>query len=408
MRAAVRSVSARSVSGLRAGSALTIGVGVADAYAKAANVLRPVGGRMFIASPQYAAINTDGTGAITNGSAVGLWRDYASGATLTQATAGKKLVARKVPILGPELVVNGDFSNGTTGWSVTSPTQASISSDSGELVVSVTTGIAGVSQSLTTTAGRAYQITANVRRGTTSDVRLRANDGTFSGSILAETPAITNTTPTAVTITATAIGVTTVIHLRCNGAGTGYFDNISFREITGYTQQWEFVSDGADDVLVGSAGQTLSDGLVMVWAGKISGVKTARIMRLKNAANNRALMLAQTADSQLTATLVGGTSTVFAGLNSGYSSGENVVCSVVSRGGNLLLRKNGVLVATAPIGQAIGDALTSLTISGDEGISFSACAASSLQYANLGANATDANIRILEEAAAKAAGVVLP
>lgn len=275
MRAAARSVSARSVSVRRAGSALTIGVGAADAYTRAANILRPSTGRMFIASPQYAAQNTDGSGAIANGAAVGLWRDYVGGtATLAQATAGKKLVA--------------------------------------------------------------------------------ANSSSL----------------------------------------------------------WSFRSDGLDDVLIGTPGPTLSDGLVMVWAGAYLTAPGAAFKRLLAADDTNtganAIGLSATLSTVTVAALVSGANAA-SPVAVSVALGEVSIVTAVLTSTGLRIRKNGGQWVSSshstPLPNTVmtpGIGARPLALAG-----FSNSNHSFSCIANMGANATDANIRILEEAAAKAAGVTL-
>ena len=83
-----------------------------------------------------------------SGGAPGAWYDPSDYSTLFQDSAGTTPVtAVEQPVglmldksqglvLGPELVTNGDFSNGTTGWSAWN-TNAQISVASGQMTVTV-------------------------------------------------------------------------------------------------------------------------------------------------------------------------------------------------------------------------------------------------------------------------------
>lgn len=170
----------------------------------------------------------------------------------TQTTTAAKPLLRREPILGPELVVNGDFSAGTTGWSVTDGTQGSIVVTSGGLVVTVTVNIAGGIQSLSTVPGKTYQLVGQMRRDTCADVRFRAAANTFAGTILGETVVGTSAAMQQATVTFIATSSTTVVYARANGAGTAIFDNVSCREILGYKDVWYWEFDGVDDFTRGA------------------------------------------------------------------------------------------------------------------------------------------------------------
>jgi hypothetical protein len=134
--------------------------------------------------------------------------------------------------LGGELVANGDFSAALGApWFRTDVAQPWSVAD-GELVLT-SAGIGGAYQTIPTVAGRSYEVIGNIRRGTTTDVRLRAATPSWASTILAESAVITATTPVGVRLVFTATGATTDLYLRNNGAGTGYFDNISVRELRG-------------------------------------------------------------------------------------------------------------------------------------------------------------------------------
>lgn len=175
----------------------------------------------------------------------GAWYDPSDLTTLFQDAAGTVPVTgveqpvrlmldkSKGLVLGPELVTNGDFSNGTTGWTATN---AALAVAGGELSVTNTgTNYGTASVALTTVVGRAYKISATVRTGTASPVYLQ----------------IKNASPTSPTnvasfssssVSSTGIGgvffATSTISYIClvnnnQSNGTGYFDNISVRELPG-------------------------------------------------------------------------------------------------------------------------------------------------------------------------------
>ena len=120
------------------------------------------------------------------------------------------------------LVTNGTFAGGTTGWENIT---ATLSVVDGEGVIN---GSASgyVRQSITTVVGKTYQVTCSARRGTTSTASISL------GGVYAST-----TSPTATTLSCvyTATGTSALLWLQVSSAGTAYYDNISVREVTALT-----------------------------------------------------------------------------------------------------------------------------------------------------------------------------
>jgi hypothetical protein len=141
---------------------------------------------------------------------------------------GLMLDKSKGLVLGPELVTNGDFSSGTTGW--TAEGTNTIAVVGGELEVTLNsalfTGAAGTA--FTTVAGTTYRVTATCRRGTTGSnviVRFGSTDITFTTT--------SNVTVTQY-ITATGASMTPrVLTVASSGSGTFYVDNISVKALPG-------------------------------------------------------------------------------------------------------------------------------------------------------------------------------
>lgn len=127
------------------------------------------------------------------------------------------------PTVGAELVTNGDFSNGTTGWTAA---DATIAVTSGEMVVTSAPGVVTgrASQSFATVIGRWYKFTGTRRDGTASaSIRIGTTDG---GSQIANL-----TTGESNTVYFLAAGTTTWVSLLNTSGGTGFYDNISVYEI---------------------------------------------------------------------------------------------------------------------------------------------------------------------------------
>ena len=124
--------------------------------------------------------------------------------------------------LGPELVVNGDFSDGTTGWVLTSAFAVS----GGKLVGD---GSAGnrAHQDTVTTAGKWYQVSFDYVSTTGVELRI-CNTTTVA---LASFSVASGTSGTH---SAKFLATGTTLHLEAQLAGfTGTIDNISVKEVPG-------------------------------------------------------------------------------------------------------------------------------------------------------------------------------
>lgn len=187
------------------------------------------------------------------GQPVGLIRDKSGrGNHASQTTSAARPLFRQKPILGSELVVNGDFSNGTTGWY--SGEKASLSVTNGVLRVTnaaVSAGYGYAWASFPTTAGKKYYVTARRIAGSvnkTSNIHI----GTSSASnqiynILSNADANKPFTFTATTAT-TYIG----LNAQDNAlSGWMEYDDISVKEFLGYRTDQNYIEyDKVDDKLI--------------------------------------------------------------------------------------------------------------------------------------------------------------
>ena len=178
----------------------------------------------------------------------GAWYDPSDLSTLFQDSAGTVPVTAveqpvglildksKGLILGPQLVANGDFSSGTTGWTATTGT---ISAPAGKLIIANEASGANVAWAnatvIPTVVGRTYRLTFDFEKGT-------ANQGAV---VVGSTPrgadlvtfGATNMTATgsksAVFVATTAQAYVTALNNTTMPSGTSTFDNIFVRELLG-------------------------------------------------------------------------------------------------------------------------------------------------------------------------------
>jgi hypothetical protein len=133
-------------------------------------------------------------------------------------------------VLGSELVTNGNFSNGTTGWS--SGSGAVLSDDAGRLKVTLAGSQGWAAQSISTVIGASYRVDFTVTNGDATGVYLfigTANNNTAENY---DSGAKANGTYTAI-FRATAT-TTFIKPFVLGSAGKfAFYDNISVKELPG-------------------------------------------------------------------------------------------------------------------------------------------------------------------------------
>lgn len=162
------------------------------------------------------------------------------GRPLFQSTTSFKPKLKRVPKrLGPELVTNGDFSQGSTGWTVVQPTSGAVTFDGAKATILSNDGtMACILKTSLLTIGKQYQLSA--------DVVVR----TGSCIIGDNAAAVYGQTVSSSTIRNTFAATTANLQVKRGAGGLPNdfdIDNVSIREVLEWG--WAWVFDGTDDVL---------------------------------------------------------------------------------------------------------------------------------------------------------------
>jgi len=160
--------------------------------------------------------------------------------TAVEQPVGLMLDKSRGLMLGPELVTNGDFSNGSTGWVSTGADSATVLD--GVVTLDGTTGSSSrFGTNIATVAGEFYKFSAYLKKGTDSTPTIIARDGTFPvslGSTLGVSVSVSDTASfVAVTIFFKAVSSSTAIYLNqytSNGGLSYMMGPVTVKSIKGY------------------------------------------------------------------------------------------------------------------------------------------------------------------------------
>ena len=135
---------------------------------------------------------------------------------------------------GSELVTNGDFSGGTTGWN--SPIyNSTLSIDGGQMKIVSTTTLGRVAQAITTVVGKRYLINATITNiDSSTGIQLKVSN--TSNLDTAYFTSSFNTTTSPVTITHYFVATATTTYIGSSQGSSvgqsGLLDNVSVKEFT--------------------------------------------------------------------------------------------------------------------------------------------------------------------------------
>jgi len=316
---------------------------------------------------------------------------------LAQDTTASKPLIKRVPILGPELVENGGFDSAAS-WVLNNGATVS-----GGVLTLPQAGHA--SQFLpSATLGKQYAITTSTDSGSAGNVFLNVYIGSCAAYGVFTSTAVAQKT----VVIAASTNRTLIIQQDPNAVGTSAITNISVREILGYTERYSLEFDGVDDYMSASSAATLSDGLVMVWSGrKLDASAQDRLVALWDTATTTEAAISTTGAGVEVKLRVPGYGE-FSGAAADFSVGAVTTVALRITASTASIRVNGGAWVNASHGRVLPGTLLSFGVSARPNGTLPATQAiSAAMVANLGANATDANIAILERAAAQAVGITL-
>lgn len=156
-----------------------------------------------------------------------------------QTTSAARPILQQTPILGSELVVNGDFSDGLTGWFNTNNWWSSVS---GRAYHPVTSSYYELRQSISNAVGKLVEVT--------SDIEVLQGRAVFS--VTGDTNILKYYGVGKAThkFTQTLNAASYFFVARSGTNAEFYIDNVSIKEITGYSTDQNYLKfDGVDDKL---------------------------------------------------------------------------------------------------------------------------------------------------------------
>lgn len=241
----------------------------------------------------------------------GVWYDFSDFSTMYQDSTGTTPVTAvdqfvglildksKGPALAPTLIINGDFSNGSTGWTLT--VSAGITSNSvvdGKLTVVTQSGISQGSvaaQNITTVIGKTYILKMNTTSTLSSSIGIQVTGGTalyFAAG--------------ANSLVFTATATTTTVSLLAqpfNLVRTYTYDNISVLELPGnhasqataikrfklgqdLNKKYYLLCDGSNDALsTGNVNFTSTNQMTVIIGLRKIGNSAAAVVELSASTN---------------------------------------------------------------------------------------------------------------------------
>lgn len=166
-----------------------------------------------------------------------------------QTVSASRPILQQTPILGNELVVNGSFSAGLTGWTNPDSGGAVTSASGGTVKLNANEGAARLRQSVNITSAGTYLVEVDVVAVTGGTTQFGIGNAT-SGDVTYGFFTIAEKKRYSLVIQNVAVGVLGLALITLATTSYAELDNITVKKIEGYrTDQNYLAFDGADDFL---------------------------------------------------------------------------------------------------------------------------------------------------------------
>lgn len=190
------------------------------------------------------------------------WYNEAINGKWLGAQTSESFARAQNAVLGPNIFTNGDFSNGTAGWSAVSANVTFDGIFDGRARITIASGFGagsavGIRQTVSTVVGKTYRVTASVESMGTGSIDIYVLNGTAVTS-----PTSRNGIVECIFVAANS---STEIRIGFNGTGEsvgdiGYIDNASIKEVITQTTQpgdyFQLTTDGKFYKLNATSGTT--------------------------------------------------------------------------------------------------------------------------------------------------------
>ena len=180
-------------------------------------------------------------------------------ATRNELTGSMVLAVPGISVGTTNLVSNGDFSNGTTGWTISDASEGSMAVVNGQLVLTnnnTSDPPVYAWQQITTISGKTYTLQVDLPGGTSASHAVYLNDSSSFGSTYGQVHSNAGLGTKSTTFVAAGTSVFVLCRVNTNSVSTSIFDNIIVREETVRDYSADIRGSGTNKTLtpVGNAG----------------------------------------------------------------------------------------------------------------------------------------------------------
>lgn len=166
-----------------------------------------------------------------------------------QTTSASRPILQQTPVLGNELVVNGNFSAGLTGWTNPDSGGAVTGASGGTVKLNANGGIARLRQSINVTSAGTYLVEVDAVAVTGGSIQFGIGN-TTSGDLKYGVFSVAGKKRYSLVIQNVAVGLLGLALISNSTTAYAEFDNITVKKIEGYRTDQNYLEfDGSDDFL---------------------------------------------------------------------------------------------------------------------------------------------------------------